>query len=822
MRPALERLLTRPSSIELLAYLLGNTSTPLPTAPAKSRRLCICQKSTSRRLYASIAIPIRRVPAKQPCGSHGIKSRFNAIRRNHSDYSGAFPENGNTDNGKQPWKDATQQVEVHRHSERELLKEDELENESDFSTNSAFRQHLVDLPKYAHDLKLWAHLLEYRQRIYGTDGARMVWDAMRKRGVQIPTDGPLASTFWETLIKAGVQSDVFLQELWEYADAIYKSSGERWHLLYVSIIQHLLLKGRGEDAIHWNRILVKNHPPKSTDFSDMCHTVALKRGDLKSLKIIYHRNKYRGVYTKIVPVLCELEDFDVAFEWHFFLTRRGDLPLGPKDVEPLILHIAVYDHEKALQITRGLISNGVPFGPMMASTLSGYNTISREVMNLIHGQTFHVRVKPYNDSLGARWFATKWVSLDLAINTIHALGVQEIGPLSLQAIALRDTDCKSVNKRIEQLKQLGISIGSSPYSRAIEEFARRGESEFLEGLLLSDQHPDTLEDWKLQETLLAHYAKNQDWTQYRRTLAVQLLGNESYDTEMQNHTLISQATRYDIPSMLETLSKMNISGVPVRAKTIGHILRSILRPRQPGRSPASDQYPTDDLGVGINVLRDILKSGGFVPITYWREIIRRLGMLGRFDELDRLCIFLVSWYAHPRDPAKKELQGNNHKNQRRTPPVQVPASHPLHPLRILFPVSLQKAMVEWGFIRRLPKHSEKSFKHPFTRGIVILRKLGKEGVDIDSAAIRSAIFNRLLILYGPGQSMRLYNRVARADNTLTLREMTKQLDRALGGPVFPGLNLRQAIEQAGQAKQRKRRKKYVRSSDSNSTLKNRG
>ncbi|RFU29971.1 hypothetical protein B7463_g6364, partial [Scytalidium lignicola] len=813
MRPALERLLKRPSSIELLAYLIGNASIPLHITSAECRR-CVCQKDSSRRLYTSIATPIRRVAAKKTDSTYDIESRLNEIlrRAGYSHLNEALTEDG----GNYPLRSAAQSDKGSGICDGKIWKEDELEFESDLGARSTSRQRLVDLARYSSDLRLWVCLLEYRQRIYGSNGTKVIWNAMRKKGVRIPTEGPLASIFWTAFISAGVQHEMLLHAIWEYADNIYQLSGERWPLLYISIIQRLLLKGRGQEAINWHHILIKDHPPDPKDFANMFHQMVLKGGDLSVLKTIYKKNNYRGIYANVIPVLCDQEDFNAAFEWHFLLMRHNDPPLEPKMVEPLILHLAVYDREKASQVTKSLVDKAVPFGPLMSSTLNGYNTISREVMNLIHGQTFHVKVKPYNDNLGARWFATKWVSLDLAINTIHALGVQEIGPLSLQAIALRDTDCKIVYKRIDQLRQLGISIGSSYYSRAIEEFARKGNSGFLEGLLSSDQHPDALEDWKLQEALLSHYAKNQDWSQYRRTLAIRLLGSESYDTEIQNHTLISQVTRRDIPAMLETLSNMNISGIPVRAKTVGYILRTLLRPRQRGRAPVSEPNSVDDLSMGINVLIDILNSGGFVPITYWREIIRRLGMLGRFDELDRLSIFLVSWYAQSRDSARKEPLGYKPKYQRRTPPVQVSTSHPLHPLRILFPVSLQKAIVEWGFIHGLARqegqpnslrliNGGKSSQYSFTRGILLLKKLSQHGVDIDSAAIRSAIFNRLLIYYGPGQSNRLYNRAARARNRLKLEEMAKEIDIALGSPAFPGLDLRQAIEKTGHTKRRMRR-----------------
>jgi len=189
-------------------------------------------------------------------------------------------------------------------------------------------------------------------------------------------------------------------------------------------------------------------------------------------------------------------------------------------------------------------------------------------------------------------------------------------------------------------------------------------------------------------------------------------------------------------------------------------------------------------------------------------------MLGRFDELDRLSIFLASWYHQTENLTTERLPEHVPENGRQMAPAQVPTSHPLHPLRILFPVSLQKAIVEWGFIHGLAarpdgevnapevSNSTQLTMYPFTQGILLLKKLGKNGVNLDSAAIRSAIFNRLIVYYGPGRSNRLYNRVAKARNRLKLEEMAKQIDIALGSPAFPGLDLRRAIENSGRTKRR--------------------
>ncbi|TAQ90929.1 hypothetical protein B7494_g747 [Chlorociboria aeruginascens] len=471
-----------------------------------------------------------------------------------------------------------------------------------------------------------------------------------------------------------------------------------------------------------------------------------------------------------------------------------------------------------MKLTQSLMDAGVSFEPDIDATVKDDVRISREVMNLILGQTHNVKVKPYNDILGARWFASKWISLDVAISGVHALGVREIGPLSLHAIALREPAAENILLRINQLKSLEISIGASMFSRAVEEFARTKHTEFLEGLLKSDQHPDALEDWKLQEALLVSYARAKDWSQYRRTLALRLIGQKSPSIESFNLILRSHITRGNTVAIRATLSKMQLNGIPVKAKSIGHLLYKTLHPRQRGRRLVTGHG--DDLGNGISLLTQIMISGSRVPVVYWREIIRRLGMLGRLDDLARLSFFLADWYASDKFSLPLRLELEPRSNPRPSKlmfrcinqlPSQVPSSHSLHPLRLLFPAALQKAIVEWGFICALKTSSKRT---PFWNllspdvpsimsGLKILRSLHELGVYIDFRAVRSAIFHRLMVYYGPGRSKSLRNRSIRAKNVLGLEEMIARINQVLGRKVFYRTDMWDTIQSSGKRRIRR-------------------
>lgn len=811
MGPALQRLLSRPSSLEFLGYLVG---APTANAPAKRIRGLSRERGSACHRYASIAAVARGVEDED----YDAKEKDEPTRRPsgvpiYDTEPSLLPISTPTSSSslqtlRKPW--AGLSSAKNQYWEESLFTHEQLEFESNLDTVPvAGRPRLLDRNGYKEDFRLWACLLEYRKRIHGPQGVLTFWNAVRKRNLHLPTKGILAGKFWPEFLALGFQDCTVLDEVCAYADRMLRDTSERWSRLYVSIIEHFLVNGQGAYAQKWHHRLFKLHPPGSKLFAEMCRYVAFNHGDMKALRRIYTLNKHRNVYSRVIPLLCQREDFKGAVNWHIFFISRGDLPESSKLVEPLVHFLAMYDRYNAWRVTRSLVGAGVSFASTMLNELEKETKISREIMNLVHGKSFNISVKKYNDSLGARWFATRWVSLDVAINAVHALGIQEIGPLSLQAIALRDPDTKAVVIRIAQLRDLGISTGNSLFARAVETFARNRKSDLLEWLLSSDQHPEALEDGDLQESLLETYARAKDWTQYRRTLTLRSLVSKSPDMEKSNIVLRYHVAVGSRGAIMDMLADMQIAGTPVTSKSIAHIIRCSLRPRRAGHRPVTQKgmwhratdKNGDDTNTAIAILKRIMKSGSFVPIIHWREIIRRLGMAGRFDDLQNLCRELAAWYS----PVAPSVW----PPRRYRIPAQVPTSHHLHPLRMLFNAPLQKAIVEWGFIHNL-KHRKLNLEefrqgrgpmirsnalHTVTSGITLLKQLSQHGVYIDGTCVRSAIFNRLITYYGPGRSNRRYNRTARAILNGKIVLLAKQIDGALGEEYFTAVDLPRLVNE---------------------------
>ena len=873
MRPALQRLLSQPTSLELLRFLVNTAGYLDIHAPAGSIRQCQCRGACQSRGWKNLSmrtwseghyasrlshddsrLGLPRSPSSRSRGS--LRKVKGAIRKYGTVVSFATSENEygsrssyedneyNSLGSQSPAEDVTIHSPIsalHPGSTEYLLGNSALSksyygrwkqpnlwtvDQIDFESNLAAPKNpallrLIDQPQHKRDYQLFARLLDYRERRYGMEGLRMFWEAVKKRRIWLPTrdyrqsknKGLLAEKLWASFLKLGFYDNQILEELCTYADSLLECEKRRWPRLYATIVEHFLVRGQGNEAVAWHNRLFERHSPSATAFAELCHQTVYQKGDLKALKEIYDKNEHRNAYGKIVLTLCRQGDFKSAKEWHFRLIAGGDIPTKPHHAQALTRFLAIYDRPSAVRVIKSLVAAGAPFDT--SNALNENVKISREIMNLVHGKTFNIPVKAYNDEYGARWFATTWVPLDLTMHSVHALGIQEIGPLSLQSLCLRnEPDGSEVNpysilRRIEQLQSIGISIGTSVFSRAVKHFAQNRMFNYLLGLLKSDQHPDALEDWKSLEALLAHFARIRDWDQYRRILAIRTLGSKAPATEAQNVWLRAHITNRNMHAALETIENMHMNGTVVKTTTIAYIVKAMLQPRPRGRKLGT---LSPNLGMATKLLKDIMDAGNLVPAVYWREIVRRIGMMRPNSELRELCIFLATRYG-PANELHLSHIGTRRANIHRVP-AQVNSSHPLHPLKILFPVSLQKSIVAWGFIQALRKAGtvqptamqsqsrrfghESDINRHVTAGISLLKELHQLGVDIDQQAIKKAIFDRLIVYYSPGTSTKLYNRVGR-QHVPKLEVMRQLIDDAMGRRTFSDA-LKQKIVSRGRVR----------------------
>ncbi len=644
---------------------------------------------------------------------------------------------------------------------------------------------LVDSSNYCMDFSLWLELLRFRRRHYGLDGLRVIWKEISRRGLQLPCQGAKADELWSSLLQLGFQFPKILKEIEIYAKKQRVLTGSSWPGLYLMILSyHLKLKPN--HAYQWHAHLHTDFPPSVEQVAELFRQAVMNEAALGYFRRLYIELGIRSMYDIIIPAFCDREDYDSALKWHNLLIRKRDLPSDASISEPLLHHLAVYgkpDH--LVEITKEMVDAGVSYAQRTRSTYKRIPFISRELMNRQLGESHGVAPKVFSDEFCARLFATTMFTIDIVINGLCVLGVEAIGPLSLRELGSREkSKPRAISSRIDQLISAGISIGNSTFSTLVRRLALEEKSDLLKDVLTCDLHPDAFEDCNLQESLLVSYHQAGHRRQMDRTLAILTVNSphRTLATDHWNLLLRVYLTRRDLKGIQLTLETMRDMHLMVSSRSSSYVRLSMLSRRQTGKLP----YRSDDLPLVINIWRLILRLGGMVPLTAWREVLKRLGMTGQLKHFEALSLWLANWYSNPAARASEVSLTSPDLEDREKPRSQVPVTlsprHRLHPLRILFPTVMQKAIVTWGFQRRVigqismgSSSSRWIDKQSWTWGLHLLRKLSQCKVVIARPTVISICRQRLVALFGHGLSKRKINRQARQVNTHRLGQYLNQV-----------------------------------------------
>ena len=183
------------------------------------------------------------------------------------------------------------------------------------------------------------------------------------------------------------------------------------------------------------------------------------------------------------------------------------------------------------------------------------------------------------------------------------------------------------------------------------------------------------------------------------------------------------------------------------------------------------------------------------------EVTRRLGMVGRIDELHSISMWLADAY-NPREQLAMVPKGLMEDDRALVREVRPKPSQEFHPLRMLFSDQRQRAIVEWSFIhgmtafasyiqdkrelaQMIPRNElKKKAIQTMLRGVHFLKQLGQRGVYIKEMNVQRACYERMVILYGPGISSKKYNRAVRSYNPVTLLELAQAIEGAWGRPLW--------------------------------------
>jgi hypothetical protein len=686
----------------------------------------------------------------------------------------------------------------------------ELEIESNVTLSSKPRdaQLKVDDPTYRLDFTYWVQLLQFQARNYGRKGIQKIWNGMMERKIDLPTTGTVADILWGTFVK-----DIDLvQDVLENASDLKTRTGRAYDGLYATCIGHWLPR-HPTTAYKSHLFLVEHLNPTTRSLREIARSVKFTQTSLNTFKTIYLESNERDVYGTLIPMLYPVNK-PRAQEWHSFFLEHNDLPSVSLAASPMVTELSTY-HTIPSQNTRKPRSDSQHLVMRPDVVPRDKPEFNREIMSRMLGESHHVKPKKeFEDAFCARLFATRAFSPTSVIKGLGMFGIELIGPLALREMGLRTEPFDEMPRRFKELKDAGISIGKSVFSKAIEKFTADNRLDMVRELLESDQHPDVLEDTKVQEELLTFFISKEDWRQVHRTLAILTVFHTNPEVESWNLLLRAHSKSSSGFQVNQVLEDMHSNGVEVTHESLNSLHRNILRHRSPSKRPIfryGDHF--DDIRFLAKIWLRIMENGGNIPPWRWHEILRRFGMTGRLRELRRLLMWLAAWY-HPWKAASTQSafrfpatlsKSTNLENTKPRPLSEtahsnhIPPSHPKHPLAQLVPPNLQIALIEWGFKaglapnakleRSLYLRSGRNFhthktRVSWTTGLQTLATLRDSGIRVKDSTVRKAIKTRLTVLYGPGVSNRKENRVAKRTNPYTFMEIIKVAEEVWGRRLF--------------------------------------
>ncbi|ROW15346.1 hypothetical protein VPNG_02356 [Cytospora leucostoma] len=719
------------------------------------------------------------------------------------------------------------------------LDHDRLLAESDINVSDSQLVRLVDQRENESDIELWSCLLEFCHRWMGRDGVVMIWQAIFKRRNLYQVDGVLPEAFWGTILNAAVSSESFLRDVISYAEWLLEEHGARWPCLYEKVMTFMLTERPKAQALRWHMILMPSFGPGETEFVELLKRFITNPDPRlqETLQSLYTWSAHRKLYDILIPFLFDKGNSKLALPWRRLLIVHNDTPASLA-ARPFLRYVGAYypnarlSEEElsvaglALEDKEGFKSASTTEYQPAEGAINGQNL--SYLINRVHGETFGIREKPYNDKLGAKWFASTWVPLDFALNVIYTIGINGIGPLSLHSIALREGNAQGVLHRMDQLRQLRINLPDSNYVGAIRHYATIGDDEALTELLHCDVHPDIFDDDVAQQELLRNCLDAGDWDTYHLLLKTRLAVTAGTIGTCSDNVLQSCARQGNgtmTLKVLQELSSHNLQPAPMTSHTISSLILQSLSPHATG-------HGRHHVDLQVSLCRQLAKTRFPPAVEVWQTLLYRLGREHRLIDLERLSFDVLRlfsdyasserpmWISHMAD-VPQILRFESPYQHFQKLPRDLPLRHERHPLRQIFDENLMASIVRWGFLyTRYDREAESAAaavlhgeegdammdpaNFHFARGIRLLAMLRDLGLQVPLMTVRKQATMRLVDLYRGGGE-RSYEWVGgnsaltslRSRNMLSLPEARRLCDEAWGSEVTPGLfELMGAIEKA--------------------------
>ncbi|GKT48857.1 uncharacterized protein ColSpa_09038 [Colletotrichum spaethianum] len=621
---------------------------------------------------------------------------------------------------------------------------------------------LVNVPDNENDACLWLRILVAAKREHKREGVLAVWKAVERRKSLYDVTSEGAKSFWSTILKDVLHDENRLKDVLLFSEWLLHAHSAQWPSLYSMTISYCLRNGQYRRAMQWHLRLMPKFDPGPEDFGTLLQEfVVIPEADMQqTLQALYVTSLHRSLYDELIPLLYRSGRSQHCNGWRSLLIHHHDLPRPTAESQPYLKYLARYYPTVTLELEEQMVLglNSPAYWDVQDDSLW-------DAMKGAHGDEGGPPGRRHNDALGARWFASSWVPLDFAIHAVHALGVRQIGPLSLQSIALREPTAHSVVARIEQLRKINISIGQSAYSRVLKRFAENENNELLYELLHTDIHPDVFDDPLVLASIRDKALEEGAWKTHRLLLAIQpAIVEESVD--LTSNLLLQESIKHgqgrQALALLDDMRSMNID---VSTSTVQHICASILDllPWNP-KTTATNR---DAWNLAIAYLTRLTLLRKPVHSRYWQKIIFGLGKFGRIGELEDLCLGIIDTYGklcaseggllpvHYLDTPPSDVDASATDI---LVPADLPIAHEHHPVRRIFDNSaLHAAIVRWGFKAGISKccstwdmvssNTTATSEYSVARGVRFLAILHERGIPFRVAVVQEEVVKCLAKAY---------------------------------------------------------------------------
>ncbi|KAF7547720.1 hypothetical protein G7046_g8922 [Stylonectria norvegica] len=491
------------------------------------------------------------------------------------------------------------------------------------------------------EIKSWERLMVTMRRRHGDVGEWEIFLEMRRRGrlhiLREPDAGLIREHILSAALKHVARSKLLLLVS---LPQIRHGQGFVWPDLYTKVVHYHLSKADYQSAFLWHLRLFTTHPPSTHVFGALLSTFVVDPEPMlqSTLTTMYLFSTHRKMYDHLIPTLFDAGRSKLARSWRKKLLQFQDFPLTTRS-RAFIQFIARYYLK-------------LPLAKEELDLLSLEDPDEIVARKLRYGeQPLQPTEQPkgiYSDSFTAQLFASSWTSTDFAIKLVHRFGVRAIGPRSLQSLALREGNAKGVADRINQLEKLGIAITPKMYSRALVFFAKNRNDKLLTELVHCDIHPDEFDNAKTRQVLRAA-ARQQDWKQERLFQGIEWAIQDETSPRHLNSLLRTALMKRDgIGKARLVLDRMESCNVTMEQKNANALLKRLyedlrmfpLKSKQRLFGLKSDPH----LDRAINITRRLVRHDIAIPQKYWTMLLYNLGRLGRYNELEQLCMEIVSLY----------------------------------------------------------------------------------------------------------------------------------------------------------------------------------